>query len=685
MKKLGLFVAFLSLISCSQNQGSSDVVELFDSQTLSIEQVESDNAILSIVENNGKKAINVKNGDTYEAVVVINSAEGQPWDLSNTYQVKAEVTNTGKNRNQVAMYVGLDPDPLMRWYCSNYVDLDPGETRTVTVDLTWLDWVHDKPIEFKGMRGIPGAEKTDRSLVQQVSLNLEKPASPQEFTVNRVYAVGTTEVRSSEGFFPFVDEFGQYKHDEWKDKVHNFDELLALVERDRKDLEEHPQAPDVNEYGGWTAGPKLKATGYFRTEKIDGKWWLVDPEGCIFWSTGVNGVFYSGGTTTTITGREGYYEELPANSGGAAQFYNEGRGATSFNQYGYNLYRIYGEDFADIYHDLTHQRFDSWGLNTIKGGVEGLLSKKRTPYVGMLGVRGTVKIEGSSGYQGKFHDVFEPNFERLVKESLESNQDISGAGDPWCLGFFVDNELSWGGAGSLSVATLASPADQPAKITFVNDLKAKYKSITALNSVWGSDYKSWNDILQRTDTPDETKAQEDLYAFYEKLSNKYFKTIHDELARLAPHQLYLGCRLAWVQNDITMTAASKYCDVMSFNKYEYNIEYLSLPEGVDSPVIIGEFHYGALDRGMFHRGCLQGALTQEDRGQMYQDFVRSALRNEFIVGAHWFRYMDEALTGQFGGENYNIGLVNCVDVAYPELVTKVRETCYDKYNYRYNR
>ena len=57
-------------------------------------------------------------------------------------------------------------------------------------------------------------------------------------------------------------------------------------------------------------------------------------------------------------------------------------------------------------------------------------------------------------------------------------------GDPWCVGFFVDNELSWGDETSLGLAALASPAEQQAKKVFVDDLKAKYQTIEKLNAAW---------------------------------------------------------------------------------------------------------------------------------------------------------------------------------------------------------
>lgn len=42
-------------------------------------------------------------------------------------------------------------------------------------------------------------------------------------------------------------------------------------------------------YGGYRQ-KKVKSTGFFRIEKIDGRWWFVDPEGFLFLSVGVDGV-----------------------------------------------------------------------------------------------------------------------------------------------------------------------------------------------------------------------------------------------------------------------------------------------------------------------------------------------------------------------------------------------------------
>jgi len=672
--------------SCTINDFKKTNYSLVNFYSLNKEQFSSGDANLKIIDNNGTKAISIQSKNDNQATLVISSAKDSPWDLANVHQIKSEVTNLAEHKTQVNMYVGLDPDPLMRWYCSDYIDLNPGETKTIKVDLTWLPWVHSPQLDLKYMRGIPGREKTERKAIQQVTFSVRYPTKPNHYTVNMLYATGTTEVRDTTGFFPFVDELGQYKHDDWPGKIQSVAELKEAARNEVKALDFNKKNPETDIYGGWEKGPKQDATGYFYPKEVAGKWWLVDPIGNLFWSAGVNCVSYQS-VYTIISERERYFEGIPDKTDKNKDLFSERREKDNpdsafvmFNHFAHNLQTAYGDNYLETYRDITHKRFKEWGLNTIGFmSDQGLAAQQKTPYVGSIRIRSTKKIEGSSGYQGKFHDVFDMDFETIVKQSIEAQK--FGANDPWCIGYFVDNEMSWGDAGSLSLATLASPADQPAKQEFVKDLKIKYREIEKLNDIWKTQYSSWNDILKSTRVPDAKYAREDLDNFYDKLSRKYFKTVRDELKKVAPHQNYLGCRLAWAQNDITLRAAADFCDIISFNKYEFNVEDVDLPVGVDKPIIIGEFHFGSLDRGMFHVG-VKAAYNQAERAQKYQEYIQSALRNNYIVGAHWFQYIDESITGRGDGENYNVGIVNVCNIPYPELVGKVKETCYDMYPYR---
>ena len=158
-----------------------------------------------------------------------------------------------------------------------------------------------------------------------------------------------------------------------------------------------------------------------------------------------------------------------------------------------------------------------------------------------------------------------------------------------------------------------------------------------------------------------------------ELARTYFKTVRDQLKAADPDHMYLGCRFAW-RTEEAVAAAAEVCDVVSFNIYDRRVDpakwaFLST---LNRPAIIGEFHVGALDRGMFHTG-LVSASSQEERAATYAGYVRSVLDNPALVGCHWFQYVDEPLTGRsYDGENYNIGFVTVTDTPYPELVAAAR-------------
>jgi hypothetical protein len=212
-------------------------------------------------------------------------------------------------------------------------------------------------------------------------------------------------------------------------------------------------------------------------------------------------------------------------------------------------------------------------------------------------------------------------------------------------------------------------------------LKLKYEVIEDLNRAWGANYASWDALLHSQKAPDKEKARPDLEEFYTKTAETYFSTIRRELKRFAPNQLYLGCRFAWV-NDRAARAATRFCDVVSYNRYTYSVQDTKLPDGIDMPIIIGEFHFGALDRGLFHTG-LRKAENQQDRADKYADYVRSALQNPYIVGTHWFQYLDQATTGRGDGENYQIGFVDICDRPYPQIVQAARDIGNSMYEYRF--
>ena len=509
---------------------------------------------------------------------------------------------------------------------------------------------------------------------------------------------------STKDFLPCIDRYGQFRHREWPGKTLSDADLKAAVAEEEKDLAANPGPSDRNRFGGWAGGPQLEATGRFRTQKVDGKWWLVDPEGRLFWSFGPVRVTASSGMTPmngdTATPRRGcsipdrdcFFAELPPapNAPDATPFskfwtthdnllypFFLARGETRIYDFSSaNLYRKYGEGYYGKFADTAHRRLKSWGVNTIANSSDlEICLMDRTPFAERVECQSR-PIAASSGQWWKFRDPWDDSFKKGVLEALQKHD--RSAHDPWCIGFFVDNEINWGGhAAQLAEWVLQSPADQPAKAACVKFLNEKYGDVSALNAVWKSSYSDWNDLLHSILLPGKG-AVKDLEKFTLVVVEEYFKRTREAVKEFDKDLLYMGCRFAGGARPWVIAACAKYCDVVSYNIYVESLEGWRLPDNIDAPVMIGEFHFGATDRGPFGTGVRQ-AVNQDDRAKKLKCYVESALRNPQIVGVHWHQFADQATTGRFDGEYLQVGWTDICDCPYPETIKAVREVAYPMY------
>ncbi len=678
-----LFVSILPLYA--EEQAQSVTLFSFD-KGFDIGEVIASDAKVNLSQDG---TLRIETGTKQNWPGITLKAPAGKWDLSKYEYITVDIKNT--DTKPVTVFCRVDnpgADGSNNCVTDNII-INPDSAETLTVRLYPTEYQLTEPVELIGMRRAPAQQdKLDASNVTQLLVFVSKPKTGHTFEIDNIRAGGSVIIMETKNFFPFIDEFGQFIHKDWPGKTHSQEELIAHGKTEEKDLAANPGLPDRNKYGGWTAGPKLKATGFFRVQKYKNKWWLVDPQGRLFWSHGIDCVRST--NATPISDREHYYRNLPKADSLFSTFYGRGSWAphgyykdhSPYRTYDFsqaNFLRKYGPDWQQKFADITHRRLKSWGINTIANWSDSrIYLTRKTPYVATISYSSR-NIEGSQGYWGKFYDVFDPSFRQALSRRLETEKNAS-VSDPWCIGYFVHNELSWGDETSLAVAALISPPDQPAKKVFVEDLKSKYNSIDKLNNAWGTDHKTWEALLQSTEAPDKKKAHNDLTAFYTKIAETYFKIIREECKKIAPNQLYMGCRFAWV-NDRAARAATKFCDIVSYNRYSYSVENHRLPDEIDMPVIIGEFHFGALDRGMFHTG-LRKTANQQDRADKYKSYVQGALRNPYIVGTHWFQYKDQATTGRGDGENYQIGFIDICDKPYPETIKACREVGRKMYEYR---
>lgn len=426
---------------------------------------------------------------------------------------------------------------------------------------------------------------------------------------------------------PLVDEFGQYTHADWPDKAHSLAELKKLWQADQASVKE--ALPGRDAYGGF-ANTQARATGFFRVEQVDGRWWFVDPLGHWFFSNGANGVgVYSG---TPVHGREDLFAALPPESlAGAAP----PRNATGLF-YAWNLERRFGDDWRAQWAGLTTRRMQAWGFNTMHNWGATNLAEPRVPYAWMM--RGWQTGNSLMGLP----DVYDASFATRVEEAAAAQLEPR-KNDPWMLGYFIGNEPPWPGRESaLCDEILAGPA---------NPMQTRLKT-----------------YLAGGDTPGRRKD------FVLAAFQVYLDTINAAVRRHDPNHLNLGIRFGGEPKEDVLQAARGF-DVFSVNIYDHAPALKTLDRIyaiAQRPILIGEFHIGAPERGMAP-GLVQ-AMNQAERGVAYRYYVEHCAAHPAVVGAHWFEWVDEPASGRFDGENYNIGFIDVTDQPYSELVEAARLT-----------
>ncbi len=462
--------------------------------------------------------------------------------------------------------------------------------------------------------------------------------------------------------FPMVDTFGQARWLDWPDKVHSSEDLR---EDGRRDLALVTAVTNPGErrsrFGGMAGGPELKATGFFRVEKINGKWWFVDPEGNLFWSLGINSTGF--GAVTSVKGREHLFAASQRDQE-EIRFYEE------------NLKIKYGEDgWREKHTDVTVARMLDWGMNTTGGWSMGEVAEtRRVPYT--LIVHTAMQRIGNVD---KIPDPFSQSFSDSLERSLGKFAEVHGD-SPWLLGVFIDNELNWTGDNTLPKEIIRSSEKTAARLALVDFLRQRYGDVAGLNKAWGTDFKNLTAIKPKPGSGGAKAFEKDMGDFLGVFAEKYFSTCRAAMDKYLPHHLYLGSRFHIV-NPIVTAAASRHCDVLSVNVYEHSLEGYSVKMEVDRPWLISEFHFGMRDHGNLGVG-LTWAADARNQADLVEAYFSDALRHPNFVGAHWFAWGDQGVTGRKDGENFGVGLVTIVDRPVKTLTGAMHQVSRDLYDFR---
>ncbi|MEM6884551.1 MAG: beta-galactosidase [Verrucomicrobiota bacterium] len=651
----------------------------------------------------------------------------QPWDLSSLTGPSAialEITNLSADSTQLWMVLKDETQSV-----TSHISIHAGASGTYYMDLAGPRQQLDL-----GMTGWPGWGETgdaipfqyawgtrelDLATLQYIGLYIKGNITERTLVFDQIRIVSRPESDATD-LKGLVNRYGKSADRDWPGKVKSDQDLKDQAAQEWKELEQSDSMAGRSKYGGWADGPQLEATGYFRAQKYQEKWTLVDPEGYLFFAAGIANSRFS--NTATVTGaayenvsdktgkhvvselRRDLFEWLPESADPLAEHYGYAtsihtgplKHGETYSFYKANLQRKYGEDYLNIWREVTLDRLQHWGFTCFGNWTdERFFNNGRVPYFAHVWIRGEYqRVSTGNDYWGPIHDPFDPKFKTSVATSVAGITDQLD-GDPWCVGIFVDNEISWGSYShdpmrfGIVINTLGRPTEESsAKAAFVIMLKQRYSIIEALNTAWEAELESWDDLAQGFEHTGELtgKRREDFKILSEALAEKYFKVVRDAVKERMPNHLYCGARLAdWGMTPEVARAAAKYTDVCSYNMYTEGLpghfgEWLA---ELDRPAILGEFHFGATDRGMFHGGICTAA-NQTERGVKYANYVRSVLESPYFVGAHWFQYVDSPTTGRaIDGENYNSGFVSVTDKPYKELVHAARELHSRLYDIRF--
>jgi hypothetical protein len=386
-----------------------------------------------------------------------------------------------------------------------------------------------------------------------------------------------------------------------------------------------------DQYGGWSK-VQLKATGFFRVEKVDGRWWLVTPDGHPYFSMAMNSVSVREGSATI---RASYR----------------------------SLFKTDAEWRESAIRLLTDNGFNGtahWSNNDVlKSGERRLPYTDGINFMAGYGKKrgGTFQQPGHTGYPNDCIFVFDPGFEEYCQQAAADL--AKRKNDPYLLGYFSDNEMPFR-LNSLDLY-LKNPEGDPGRLAAEAFMNQRYGKDRAGKPTTDADRQAWMEVL----------------------AERYFSVVSAAIRRHDPNHLYLGARFHETdhRNPALFKVAGKYVDVISYNLYyQWNPDpglFRRWAEWSGRPVIITEFYAKGDDSGMANNsGAGWTVRTQQDRGLFYQTFVLALIESKSCVGWHWLRYMDNAPDDKLAdpsNRNSNKGIVNAAFVPYAPALALMKQ------------
>jgi hypothetical protein len=531
-------------------------------------------------------------------------------------------------------------------------------------------WQADREGAF--LKPIVGGDRIDLALVDRAKLTLLRKADGKARFAMTPLGVHDADVpklsRVALPKGPLVDAMGQSRLTTWAGKTRSVEEVTERLRAQVQAAAKQQWPAHFSTWGGWKQRKLGEGSGYFRVVKDDGRWWLADPEGHAFWSAGVDCMRVDG--TARIEGIESALEWLPPQDRFADAYEaNDGRrpGARFVSFMAANCIRAFGTaGWREKWSQAALGEIKRLRFNTVGNWSEWTFAARaRFPYVRPLEI-GTHRVPR---IYRDFPDVFAPAYAEEAAQAAESLRPTIA--DPALIGYFLMNEPTWGFSSELPAAGMLYTTESCAtRREMASFFHAKYpQGDGALAQAWRITGLTFAKVAEgRWTKPLTTEAKVDLREFSSRMVEHYFRILSAACKRVDPNHLNLGMRWAGVPPDWAVEGMKTF-DVFSLNCYMDKLprdRSERIHELLRMPVLVGEWHFGALDAGLPASG-IGHVRTQADRGRAYRVYLDDAAANPNCVGVHWFTLYDQSALGRFDGENYNIGFLDICHRPYTEL------------------
>lgn len=283
----------------------------------------------------------------------------------------------------------------------------------------------------------------------------------------------------------------------------------------------------------------------------------------------------------------------------------------------------------------------------------------RSPYVGLMTAEESrshedpaLKMEAVGGFNHAFPDPFDPHWEEDVRKQIHEVAEL-----------FCDKPyfMMWMAANERSHWNLYRHVWSPycAK-KFGDFLREKYASIAELNEAWGSEFDSFEELVEKRPEPQviEGRKYEDFNAF----SRIVLRTFNQKILRFIreedPGRLVFTNRFMIHEVRGVFDNLDLYEDFDGFavNIYPSNDtwgldlaerQYMELiHQKTGKPLMICEWSMPARDSGLYDDpnkldwSYPQLMKTQQERAQQAACVASDLYNMPFMVGAHWFTWGD---------------------------------------------